>query len=77
MNKEFDSPFQVGVPVYPEYFKGRNDILEHIIPQLSHLSRNNQKHFFITSERGIGKTSLTKYISDILESEHNILAIHI
>lgn len=77
MNNDFDSPFQVGVPVYPEYFKGRNDILEHIIPQLSPLSRNKQKHFFITGERGIGKTSLTKYISDILESEHNILAIHI
>lgn len=59
---EFDSPFQVDVPVYPKYFKGRNEIVENIIPHLSHLSQNKQKHFFITGEKGIGKTSLTKYI---------------
>lgn len=74
---EYDSPFQVGVPVYPKNFIGREETLDKILPQLSHLYPNNQKHFFITGSRGMGKTSLTKYISDVLESEYGILPIHV
>lgn len=74
---DMDSPFQVGMPVVSENFIGREKVLENILKRIASLNTNNQQHFFITGERGIGKTSLTNYISDIVEKEFQFLTIHI
>lgn len=76
-NNEYDQPFQVGLPVSSNNFKGRTEILNDILTPLSHISKNHQEHFFITGPRGIGKTSLSRFIADYVELEYNILTIHI
>lgn len=74
---DIDSPFQVGIPVNPDVFIGREEILENILKRIASMNTNNQQHFIITGERGIGKTSLTNYIANIVEEEFKFLTIHI
>lgn len=74
---DIDCPFQVGIPVNPDVFIGREEISDNILKRIASMNTNNQQHFIITGERGIGKTSLTNYIANIVEEEFKFLTIHI
>lgn len=74
---DVDSPFYAGIPVSPDNFIGREEVLENILKRIASINTNKQQHFFITGERGIGKTSLTNYIADIVEKEFEYFTIHI
>ena len=72
-----DSPFQPSSPVDPKKFKGRQDIITDIHKYMTHPPKGIVEHFYITGKRGMGKTSLTNYIIDYYERNHNSIGIHV
>jgi AAA+ ATPase superfamily predicted ATPase len=71
-----ESPFTPGKPVPVEYFVARlKEIgrLERAIKQT--LSRRNE-NIFITGERGIGKSSIARFIRYLAEKEYDFIGTH-
>lgn len=59
MKKRFVDPFFPNRPVQnPEYFEGRKDQVEEAVDALFQTMNDNPKHFIISGDRGIGKSSL-------------------
>ena len=73
---EHESPFQPYTPVKPEYFKGRSDVLKKILRYLNKSMKCDVQHFFLTGQRGMGKTSIAEFIMEGL-AEFNILPIYV
>lgn len=74
-NKE--SLFQPGQPVSADRFKGREDIIKEILKYFPAIKHGNPQHFYITGKRGMGKTSLAKYISDFASKNYSLVTAHI
>ena len=64
-----ESPFQPGKPVSPDYFSGRKKILAKILRYVNKAHNGDAQHYFITGERGIGKTSLAKYVQNLTDDK--------
>lgn len=68
MKKRFIDPFFPNRPVKdPNLFEGRTEQIDEIVDALFQTKNNNPKHFIITGDRGIGKSSLllqTKILSE-------------
>jgi len=68
MKKRFVDPFFPNRPVIdPNLFEGRTEQIDEIVDALYQSKNNNPKHFIITGDRGIGKSSLllqTKILSE-------------
>ena len=62
-----ESPFQPGKPVSPDYFKGRTKIIKKILRYLNKAEKCDVQHYFITGKKGMGKTSLAKYVQDFVK----------
>lgn len=77
MNQIKESLFQPGQPVSPDRFKGREDIINEIVKYFPSINSGNPQHFFITGKRGIGKTSLAKFISDVANKNYSMITAHI
>ena len=77
MNQIRESLFQPGQPVSPDRFKGREDIINEIIKYFPSINSGNPQHFFITGKRGIGKTSLANFISDVANKNYSMITAHI
>lgn len=77
MNQIKESLFQPGQPVSPDRFKGREDIINEIIKYFPSITSGNPQHFFITGKRGIGKTSLANFISDLANKNYSMITAHI
>ena len=60
-----ESPFQPGKPVSPDYFKGRAEIVNKILRYVNKAQKGDAQHYFITGKKGIGKTSLAKYVQEL------------
>ena len=60
-----ESPFQPGKPVSPDYFKGRAEIVNKILRYVNKAHSGDAQHYFITGKKGIGKTSLAKYVQEL------------
>ncbi|GAA5819054.1 MAG: ATP-binding protein [Methanobrevibacter sp. CfCl-M3] len=71
------NPFNPDSPVDPNNFEGREDILKKNIKILMETKHNNPKHFFITGNRGMGKSSLASYFKDYAEKKLKYVGIHI
>ncbi|MDR2544015.1 MAG: ATP-binding protein [Methanobrevibacter sp.] len=71
------NPFNPDSPVDPNNFEGREDILKKNIKLLMETKHNNPKHFFITGNRGMGKSSLESYFKDYAEKKLKYVGIHI
>lgn len=52
---DVDSPFYAGIPVSPDNFIGREEVLENILKRIASINTNKQQHFFITGERELEK----------------------
>lgn len=73
MSKRFVDPFFPSRPVQdPEYFEGRTTQVDEIVDALFQVLNNNPKHFIITGDRGIGKSSLLFQIK-LLATGNNAL----
>ena len=77
MDQIRESLFQPGQPVSPDRFKGREDIIKEIIKYFPSVISGNPQHFFITGKRGIGKTSLANFISDLASKNYSMITAHI
>ncbi len=62
-----ENPFQLGKPVSPDYFKGRTKIIKKILRYLNKAEKCDVQHYFITGKKGMGKTSLAKYVQDFVK----------
>ncbi|MGL6299185.1 MAG: ATP-binding protein [Methanobacteriaceae archaeon] len=71
------SPFQPEEPVHPENFEGRKEIIEKYMPYINESAKGRARHFFVTGTRGMGKTSLASYFSDIAERKCKMISVHI
>jgi len=72
-----ETPFQPGHPVSPEDFKGRMDIIENITRYMPSVISGNPQHFFVTGKRGMGKTSLAKYVKNLAQKKFKMVGVHI
>ena len=74
---EKESLFQPGQPVSPDRFKGREDIIQDVLKYFPSVKSGHPQHFFIIGKKGIGKTSLAKYISDFVRNNYSMVTAHI
>lgn len=73
MKSRFIDPFFPNRPVQdPEYFEGRKEQVDEAVDALFQIMSNNPKHFVITGDRGIGKSSLLLQIK-LLAQGNNAL----
>ena len=70
---ELESPFQPSSPVKPEFFKGRREIIKKILKYLNKSMKCDVQHFFLTGQRGMGKTSIAEFITEEIK-EFNIVS---
>ncbi|MCL2156906.1 MAG: ATP-binding protein [Methanobrevibacter sp.] len=71
------SPFQPGEPVKPEQFQGRQKIIDKYSNLLYESSKGKSHHFFITGKRGMGKTSLARYLKECARHKYQMIGVHI
>ena len=70
-----ESPFQPRFPVSPDYFMGRKKIVDKILRYVPKVYKGNPQHYFITGKKGMGKTSLAKYVQNL--SNDKLLEVYI
>lgn len=71
------SPFSPGNIVNPENFVGRENIIKNIIKYLPNIFDGENRHFYLVGNRGMGKSSLSDYLSYILEAKYDVITIKI
>ncbi len=77
MIKEY-SPFTPGLPVPVDFFVGRAGEVTAIVESVGKsVQQSSLERFFVSGERGIGKSSLCKYVSAICEKEYDVLSLHV
>lgn len=70
-----DSPFTPRYPVPYDLFVGREDIIKGALRHFRQAASGRQEHVFLLGERGIGKTSLALYLSEVAHKEANLLPV--
>ena len=71
-----ESPFEPGKPVSPYKFVGRENQLAKIDRYLGQASSGRHESFFLVGERGLGKTSIAKFVANYAENEHQMIPSH-
>ena len=61
----------------PEDFVGRENIVNNIIKYLPNIFDGENRHFYLVGNRGMGKSSLSDYLSYILEAKYDVITIKI
>jgi Cdc6-like AAA superfamily ATPase len=73
MKTRFVDPFFPNRPVQnPEYFEGRKNQVEEAVDALYQTKNNNPKHFIISGDRGIGKSSLLLQVKLLSEGNNSL-----
>jgi len=75
-NKEY-SPFTPGSPVPIELFVGRSKQISELLRYARQIKSGKKENVFLAGERGIGKSSLASFIKYYLNTNENILGIHV
>lgn len=76
MGKEY-SPFTPGVPLPPELFAGRQSEVEQLIVSCRAAQSGRFERTFVLGERGIGKSSLCRFIRQYADRELGMLGLHV
>jgi hypothetical protein len=71
-----ESPFTPGRPVQPEYFVARIGEIQRLERAIRQTVSGRNENIFITGERGIGKSSLARFVRYLAEKEHNLVGTH-
>lgn len=74
---ELETPFQPSNPVRPENFKGREEIIKKIIRYVPNALKNEPQHFFLTGNKGMGKTSICDYVMDYISYKYNMACAYV
>ncbi len=72
-----NSPFTPGSPVPVELFVGRATQIKEVIRCLNHVSTGRQENVFLSGDRGIGKSSLSSFLSRYASNKNDFIAIHV
>ncbi len=72
-----ESPFTPGSPVPYEFFVGRQREIEEILTSVRRAASGRQQNVFLVGERGIGKSSLARYVRDLAVKRYNLLTVHV
>ena len=75
--KDMGSPFQPGKPVSYNNLIGREVSAKKILRYAKQASQGDPQHFFLTGERGIGKTSLAQFTLNYVEKYLGSTGIYI
>lgn len=73
--KEY-SPFEPGKPVSPGMFVGREGQITEFDRYLRQTHYGKAQAAFLVGDKGLGKTSLARFIARIGESKHGLLTVH-
>lgn len=71
------SPFRPGNHVNPEDFVGHEKLITDMIKRAGPILDGEITNYYLVGNRGMGKTSVSYYFSNILEKKYNILPIYI
>lgn len=71
-----ESPFSPGRPVQPEYFVARIAEIQRLERAIRQTLAGRNENIFITGERGIGKSSLARFVRYVAEKEYNLVGTH-
>lgn len=78
---EFDfdreSPFQPGIPVYPDRFIGRQETIKKILRYVGPAIKGETQHFFLTGKRRMGKTSVTDFVKDFVDYKKGMIGVYV
>jgi hypothetical protein len=70
------SPFYPGSPVSAEHFAGRSRELELVDHAVQIVANGGSRALFLTGARGIGKTSLARYVRIYAKKHYGLAAAH-
>ena len=76
-NDNYESPFEPGNPVSPENFVGRIESITKILRYAKSASNGKMQHFFLTGNKGMGKTSLAEFVKDYIENNLGMTGVYI
>ncbi len=84
MIKDYDSPFAPGRPVEPQFFVGRVQQVHDLLERIHRSLAGRIEVVFVSGERGIGKTSLLRFVRwwcdryrcQKCHREHRIISTH-
>ncbi|OHB73190.1 MAG: hypothetical protein A2Z25_04315 [Planctomycetes bacterium RBG_16_55_9] len=71
-----ESPFTPGRPVQPEYFVARIGEIQRLERAIRQTVSGRNENIFISGERGIGKSSLARFVRYLAEKEYNLVGTH-
>lgn len=73
-----DLPFRSGRLLYPQKFKGRMKDTQIILRQIPRVIKEGMpEHFFVTGEKGMGKTSFARYVARQAEDNFNMISVYL
>ena len=75
MAKDY-SPFTPGIPVPIEFFVGRHKEISHLSEKVASSTTGRLQVAFLSGERGIGKSSLARFVRHLVERDHQVLGLH-
>lgn len=75
--KESTSPFTPGQPVPVDLFVGRVDQIKEIQEYIRYSANGKQENFFLSGERGIGKSSLAIFLKHLASQQNNFITLHV
>lgn len=70
------SPFTPGVPVPVEYFVGRTAEIETLVRAIRQCAQGRNENIFLTGERGIGKSSLGRFVRSFAQKDFAFVGAH-
>jgi hypothetical protein len=77
MNHKDQSPFTPGSPVPYELFVGRVTQIEEIRRYVIQSIAGRQESIFLSGVRGIGKSSMAAFLRKLVNTQHNMVGIHV
>ncbi len=72
-----NSPFTPGNPVPVELFVGRSAQIEEISRYARQTCSGRLENVFLSGERGIGKSSLARFVKELCRKDNNLFGIHV
>ena len=72
-----ECPFQPEIPVSPDRFSGRKQTIERILRYVPMAIKGETQHFFLTGKRGMGKTSVTDFVKDIVDYKKGMIGVYV
>jgi len=72
-----DSPFTPGEPVPVELFVGRSALIDELRRYARQACSGRMQNVFLSGDRGIGKSSLARFLRELFAKECNMLGIHV